>query len=73
MPRFASLPLQELAKEPFGRKGVAISLNQENDHVPVLVDSPPEIMALTPDLHEDLIQMPRFAFVRSPTAHSQSS
>ena len=60
-PRLASVPLQQLAKEPFGRAGIAISLNQDVNHVPVLVDSAPEIVTLTLDVHEDFIQVPHVA------------
>ena len=52
LPRLASLPLQKLAKEPFRRTGVTISLNQYVDHVPVLIPraglhSPPSIWTAT--------------------------
>jgi hypothetical protein len=40
---------------------IAKSLNQDVDHVPVLVHSPSEIATLTFDLHEDVIQVPTVA------------
>ena len=60
-PRYGALPLQEPTKEPFSRAGVAISLNEYVDHVPILVDSPPEIVTPTLDGHEDFIQVPHVA------------
>ena len=58
LPRGASLPLQKLAKEPFGRTGVTVSLDQDIDHVSVLIHGPPEIVPLAPDFHEDFVQVP---------------
>ena len=57
-PWCALLPLQELAKEPFGRMGIQISLNQDIDHVPVLVYGAPQIVPLPSGIHEDLVQLP---------------
>ena len=57
-PRFASLPLQELAKEPFGRVGTSMFLNEDVDHIPILVHGPPEIVPLALNVHEDFIQVP---------------
>jgi hypothetical protein len=51
----APQPSQELAKGPFGRTGVAIFLNQDIDHVPVLIDGPPQVVSLSSDPHEDLV------------------
>ncbi len=36
-------------------RGVAISLNQTVDHLPILVDGPPEIMALALDVREHFL------------------
>ena len=58
LPRFASLPLEELAKEPFGRVGISMFLNEDVDHIPILVHGPPEIVPLALDVHEDFIQVP---------------
>jgi hypothetical protein len=35
-----------------------MSLNEEVDRVTVLIDSPPEIMPLAPDVHKELVQVP---------------
>jgi len=59
--RFVSLPLQELPKEPFSSVGIAVTLNQDVDHVPILVDGPPEVVTLAPDLPEDFVQVPDVA------------
>jgi len=53
--RRAPLPFQQLAKKPFGRAGVAISLNQDVDHISVLVHGSPQIVSLSSDPHEDLV------------------
>ena len=50
--------LQKLAEEPPGRTGVTVSLNQDLDHVPVLVHGPPQVVPLTIDFHKNLIDMP---------------
>jgi hypothetical protein len=36
-------------------------LNENVDYVPVLIDGPPEIVLLTSDLHEYLVQVPHVA------------
>jgi len=36
-------------------------LNQDVDDVSILIDSPPEILSLALDLHEDLVQVPYVA------------
>ena len=59
--RRALLPLEQLAKEPLGRVGVAVSLNQDVDHIPILVDGPSQIVPLTPDPNEDLVRVPDIA------------
>jgi hypothetical protein len=55
LPRFAALPLQELAKEPFGRAGISMLLNEDVDHISILVDSPPEIVTPAPDVDEEFV------------------
>ncbi len=60
-PGFASLSLQELAKEALGRTPIAARLDENIDQVAVLVDGAPEILPLTLDPHEDFVQVPRVA------------
>jgi hypothetical protein len=55
------LAFQELTKEPLGRTGVAMFLNEDIDHVSILIHSPPGIVALSSDVHEELIQVPNVA------------
>jgi hypothetical protein len=38
--------------------GIAVALNQDIDHVSILVHSPPEIVPLALDIHEELVQVP---------------
>ena len=59
--RFLSLPLQEFPKESPRRTPVPAGLDEEVDQVPVLVHGAPEILALTVDRDEDLVQKPRIA------------
>jgi hypothetical protein len=66
------LPLQELAKEPFGRVGISVFLNEDVDHIPVLIDGPPEIVPLAPDVHEQLVQMPDVSPSTLPTSEVAS-
>src|SRR5712692_3508791 len=39
-----ALPFQQLTEEAFGRTPIAPGLDEEVDHVAVLVDGPPEIL-----------------------------
>ena len=36
-------------------------LNEYVDYIPVLIDGPPEIVALALDVHEDLVQVPHIS------------
>jgi hypothetical protein len=60
-PRRASLTLQQLTKEAFSRTPIATRLDEDVDHVAVLVDSTPEIVLLAPNVDEQFIQVPRIA------------
>jgi hypothetical protein len=35
-----------------------MSLNQDVDHVSILIDGPPEVVPLALDIHEELVQVP---------------
>ncbi len=61
------MALQELAEEPFGRAGIAMPLNQDVDHVSILVYRAPEIVPLSLDVHEELIQVPGVSEPTLPT------
>jgi hypothetical protein len=58
-PRPASLTLQQLTEEAFSRTPIATRLDEDVDHVAILVNSTPEIVLLTPDVYEEFIQVPR--------------
>jgi hypothetical protein len=48
-------------EEALRRTPVPPRLEQDVDRVAVLVNCAPEIMPLTPDRHEELVQVPRVA------------
>ena len=48
-------------EETFSSTAIAEWLEQEVDHITVLVDGAPEVVLLTPDVHEDFVQVPRMA------------
>ena len=58
-PGLASLAFQQFAEEASGSTPIATRLDENVDHVAVLVDSTPEIVSLAPNVHEELIQVPR--------------
>jgi len=55
---FPSLALQQSAKESLRSTPIPTGLNENVDHVPVLIHRPPEILALTVDRDEYLVQIP---------------
>ena len=56
--RFVSLPLQELSEESSRCTPVPTGLNENIDHVTVLIHGAPEILALPVDRDEDFVQVP---------------
>jgi hypothetical protein len=38
--------------------GISVFLNEDVDHIPVLIDGPPEIVPLALDVYEQLVQVP---------------
>ena len=56
--RCLPLTLQESAKECPRCTAVPTRLDEDVDHIPVLIHSPPKILALTVDRHEDFVQEP---------------
>ena len=58
-PRLASLTFQQLSKEAFSRTSIAARLDEDVDHVAVLVNRTPEIVPVALDGYEELIQVPR--------------
>jgi hypothetical protein len=45
-------------------------LNQDVDHISILIHSPPEVMALFLDGHEELVQVPNVSQSSLPTPKS---
>ncbi len=58
-PGLTSLTFQQFAEEAFGRTPIATWLDEDVDHVAVLIDGTPEIAPLTLDDHEEFVQVPR--------------
>ena len=62
------LPLQQLAKQPFGGFRITSALNQDVEHDAVLVDGAPQPVRRPGDLDDDLVKVPLVATARrSPT------
>lgn len=57
-PRRASVPLQEFLEEPGRRLAVPLPLDQNVEHVSVLVHRPPQILLHAADLDEHFVEMP---------------
>ena len=60
-PGRATLTLQQLPKEAFGSTSVATRLDEDIDHVTILINRTPEILPLTLNGDEHLVQVPRVA------------
>ena len=71
-PRRAALPLQQLAEEALGGSPIAARLNENIDHVTILINGTPEILTPTLDRDEDLVQVPRIAEASLPTLQASS-
>src|SRR5215207_8212743 len=56
--RHAGLALQQLAKQAFGGPLVAPALDQDVEHDPILVDSPPEPVLLSADHPAHFVEVP---------------
>ncbi len=61
MPGCTALTLQQFAKEVFGRTSIAARLNENVDHVAVLVYGALEILPASLDIDEEFIEMPDIA------------
>lgn len=57
-PRHIGQPLHELAEESLRRLLVPLALHQDSEDLAVLIDGPPEVVALARDGQNYLIQMP---------------
>jgi hypothetical protein len=67
-PRDVLTPFQELAEELLRGRLVAAALHQDIQRMAVLIDRPPEIVALVMDGEKDLIEMPFVTGLRTPMA-----
>ena len=67
-PRHVCQPLQQLAEEPLRRLLVPPALHEDIEDITVLVDGPPQIVALAMDGQKDLIQVPLVSRSGTPTA-----
>ena len=59
---------QQLEKETLSGRFIAVASHQNIQHLAVLIARPPEVMRLTIDLDEDLIDMPFISRLPSPLA-----
>ncbi len=71
-PRHAALTLQQLAKEAFGGFPIAARLDENIDHVTILVNGAPEKLSFASDRDEHLVQVPRIAEATLPTLQRSS-
>ena len=55
---FSSLAVQQSSKESFRGVLITVRLNQDVDHIAVLIHGAPEILLLTVDSNEDFVQVP---------------
>jgi hypothetical protein len=60
-PGRATLTLQQLTEEAFGSTLVATRLDEKIDHITILINRTPEILPLTLNGDEHLVQVPRVA------------
>ena len=68
--RDAPGPLEQESKEPGGCVAVPAGLEQDVDHVAVLVDGAPEVLALPANGHEEFVQVPSVAHGASAMAEA---
>ena len=57
LPGFATVTTQQSLEEPLGRRTISASLKVYIHDIPALIGSPPQIMLLAIDLHEDFIDV----------------
>lgn len=58
-PRHVLQSREQLAEKPGRGRGVTSGGNQDVQHIPVLVNRPPQIVSLPVDLDEYLVKVPR--------------
>ena len=57
-PRRVTLMFEECAKEPGRSLSVPPSLDQNVEHVPALIDCPPQVFLYATDLDEHFVEVP---------------
>ncbi len=57
-PRRPALPLQQLAHQPFGGGRIPAALDQDIQHLPMLIDRAPRPVSLAGNGDRDLVQVP---------------
>ena len=57
-PRYPALRGQQFAEEPLGGLGIPAGLDQDVEHVAVLVDGPPQVVDRAVDAGEDFVEVP---------------
>ena len=65
--RLPAVPFQQLPEETGGRPPVASRLDQNVNHVPVLVHGAPQILSPSLGRHKKLVQKPSVAHPAAPT------
>ena len=70
--RHAALTLQQLAEEPFGGLPITARLDENIDHVTILINGTPKILPPALDRDEDLVQVPRITEAALPTLQASS-
>ncbi len=63
----ATLPLQQLAEEALGGSPITARLDENVDHVTILINGTPKILTPTLDRDEDLVQVPSITEATLPT------
>ena len=63
------MPFQQQTEKARGGTPIAPGLDEEVDHVTVLVNCPPHILLLALDVHEQFVQVPRVAQLKGVLWH----
>ena len=71
-PGRAGLPLQQLAEESFGGFPITARLDEDIEHITILIYRAPEVLAFALYLYEDLVQVPRVTETTLSTLQSPS-
>ncbi len=66
--RHVGAALQQLAEERLGGRFVAAALDQDVEHVAVLIDGPPAVVSFAIDREKHFIEVPCVAGLRTPAA-----